>query len=409
MVVPTFDPGTGGSSGFLDNFTAGAGQVNSWMDRAQSRQISAQDAEIRRREEIRAQAQHELELPVKEAEVKAKTVTLAGQVAAGVQMNDLIANAGQEMPDIRASWLSTFSVNEPKQRLLMQDKVLGMADKYSSLKGFGEEIKQWHEAYAQGAMSDRARDMLMNRSEIANIKSDSAAQVAQLRTESSSQIQTLREQHQKEMADINAKNSVETTSQKLQNEGAYKVNEATIAAGKESMKNMGDVNRGIGILEEGIRTGSFAGKETQLERLGTLFGIEAKDLKDREQLQEVLGSAVLKRVNQTKGSISDKEMSLFDSYSASINKSPAGNLAIMRAYAKSLQRDVDIAKQIQSLRAAGKPEREIQSTINNFVLENPLFSPKEESAVTGESAVHGPDWSDEKEQRIQELRKKLGK
>tara|TARA_R110002096_G_scaffold139208_1_gene293467 strand:+ start:1370 stop:2923 length:1554 start_codon:yes stop_codon:yes gene_type:complete len=80
----------------------------------------------------------------------------------------------------------------------------------------------------------------------------------------------------------------------------------------------------------GVRTGFGAKFNMQLAQIGERLGMEVPKLAKTEQLFTILGSEVMARVSQTKGAVSDKEMALFEAFSAGPSKSVAGNLRILR-------------------------------------------------------------------------------
>jgi len=136
-----------------------------------------------------------------------------------------------------------------------------------------------------------------------------------------------------------------------------------------------DTSRGIQLLEEGARTGAFQTQEMFTKRVAELVGIDTNVAK-QEELNQLLGKQVMSMVQQTKGSVSNKEMALFQDYSASPSKTPEGNIAIMRALNRKAVRDMEMARIAENGRMEGKSSSEIQKDIINYRESNPLFDNK---------------------------------
>jgi 3D (Asp-Asp-Asp) domain-containing protein len=128
--------------------------------------------------------------------------------------------------------------------------------------------------------------------------------------------------------------------------------------------------------------------EKLLDEVRTGFGAEAvvkakrmlgADVANAEQLQTLLGDQVMARVAQTKGAVSEKEMELFQQYSANFGKTPEGNKKIVQFAKKAAERAKKISKVINDGFQSGKSPFEIQSAIieiqNNEPISDALSPP----------------------------------
>lgn len=147
---------------------------------------------------------------------------------------------------------------------------------------------------------------------------------------------------------------------------------AMILAGESAEGLHADASRGISLIEQGARTGLFQDQEIMAKKVLELFGAET-DVEGQEELNKLLGDQVMSRIQQTKGSVSDPEMKLFQDYSAAPNKSPEGNLAILRAVQRKAKRDLEVSRIIKEARRSGKSSADIGREVDAFIDKNPLF------------------------------------
>ena len=151
----------------------------------------------------------------------------------------------------------------------------------------------------------------------------------------------------------------------MRSAAAYKEREQvrdTAAIGRTQLASMGTV---IKLLDSGeVTTGLGTELGASIKRLGEFFGMKT-NVSDFELTQSILGSEVMAQIGLTKGAVSEKEMAYFTKISANPAKTTEGNLLILRAKAKIMERsireaaminrwdadDVGFAKQRQMLQA----------------------------------------------------------
>lgn len=184
----TFVPGESPSTGLRDAMSLVESQ-NSAMDRAQRRRLLEERASQERQLFNQQQAEYIATAPVRDATRRMEIASAQGKIAAGVQMQDLMTSAQSEMPNLRARWNATTQLEDPEERLMEQERVLGMADRFAGLKDVGSEIHQWHNLWAQATINQRTRDQLSGRLATAQIGADAKIKTAQEQTARSSMIQ----------------------------------------------------------------------------------------------------------------------------------------------------------------------------------------------------------------------------
>ena len=151
-------------------------------------------------------------------------------------------------------------------------------------------------------------------------------------------------------------------------------------------------------------------KETQalLDKVRTGFGAEAMTAAKRilpgvsvaneEQLQTLLGDQVMARVGETKGAVSEKEMDLFQQYSANFGKTTEGNKRIVAFAIKAAERAKKIDAVITSGLETGKSPFEIQREVKAIQDSEPLETTLGDAPATPQDA----------KTRLQEMKKRLG-
>lgn len=356
----------------------------SWIDRAQERSV-------RQQEQNQQRQQFEILKPVIQAKAQADQATALAGLQAAHRMEAMRTEAANVAPQALEDFLNATKIENVDLRAQELDRVAG---RYAWLENLPEnkpfittlndarakahvesisvgKLQQAKEASVLRAQTDESQ--IAQRASAAELKAKTDVEMKAMQQEMEKMKQenaNLRTQATTAGALDRAKITAGTAANRPGLQAAVKANEGFLTAGQSAMDGIRDAQRGLALLDQ-VRTGTGAGAELSAQRLGQLFGADVSTAKG-EELQRILGDAVLKRVNQTKGSISDKEMALFESYSASFGKSAEGNKAILSAYVQALNRSVDIAKMVNEKRQEGLSEREIQLEVNDFILNNPI-------------------------------------
>ncbi len=157
----TFDAQGGG----FRQSSASFGDAVSLMDRA---------AQSRREDEmLQLQKEaYEVQKPVIQAKAQADIASYGNKITAGKQDADLVAVANIQMPDIRQQWHDSMMIKDPATRLATQDQILGDAGRFSSVPGISEEVKTWHDQFAQASINQRTLDTIAGRSEVADANNE---------------------------------------------------------------------------------------------------------------------------------------------------------------------------------------------------------------------------------------------
>ena len=114
----------------------------------------------------------------------------------------------------------------------------------------------------------------------------------------------------------------------------------------------------LSTLDKVDDTGGFADFKNTLTKYAMSAGFDFTDdekekLANAEKFNQLSGEFVFKAISQTKGSISEKEMDLFQAMSPSMVNSKLGNRLMLEYAQKRANRDVELNKYIQGLKKQG--------------------------------------------------------
>lgn len=147
--------------------------------------------------------------------------------------------------------------------------------------------------------------------------------------------------------------------------------------GNNVYTDLANLKRGMKLLDSGIETGFGKNFEIGAKQLLNRFGVDTKNLAGEEELRKILGDQVMARIAQTKGAISNKEMELFQRWSANIGNTPEGNKAILNFQINALERAKTLTNKIRQWRKQGVSESDIEEKISHFRESNPLSTPEQ--------------------------------
>lgn len=146
---------------------------------------------------------------------------------------------------------------------------------------------------------------------------------------------------------------------------------SVVQAGRDARQSMAKTDRMLNMLESGTKTGFGQNWITTAKQALRTAGVKT-DTSDAEEIQVLMGDLVMKRVDETSGAVSEKEMDLFKEYSANYGKSPEGNIAILGFYKQKIQRDKEIANQVRGWQKQKLSSNDIEDNIYRYMDENPL-------------------------------------
>jgi hypothetical protein len=114
----------------------------------------------------------------------------------------------------------------------------------------------------------------------------------------------------------------------------------------------------LSTLDKVEDTGGFSNFKNTLKKYAMSAGYDFTDaekdqLANAEKFTQLSGEFVFKAISQTKGSISEKEMDLFQAMSPSMVNSKLGNRLMLEYAQKRADRDVKLNKYIQGLKKEG--------------------------------------------------------
>jgi len=116
----------------------------------------------------------------------------------------------------------------------------------------------------------------------------------------------------------------------------YQEGRNIINAAKKSLTTLDEMSK---LLERGLDTGPLAGLTADARAIVSSLGgtVDQQRVADAQQFRNLTMDLVMKRISQTKGSISEKEMAAFERSVAGLANTPQGNKQII-AMAKNLLR-----------------------------------------------------------------------
>jgi hypothetical protein len=294
-------------------------------------------------------------------------------------------------------------------------------------------VKAFQEQYAQDAMADKTADMLAGRVEVAGAQNETrlakttadneakikiaeanfAAREAALaakqqqfeeRQAHAMELQKLKGDQVKELEGVKGTTRAANAESNIKSKAALKVNETAMQEAQQATVDLRDYTTALNLLNDpAIRTGTGAELENAARRVGGIFGADMTQVKNIEQLQTLLGSTMLEKARNMKGSLSDKDVALLQRITPSVGKTNEGNIALLNLLIQKKNRDLEIGNFINTARREGATEREIQMDVFDYLQQNPLAveTPAAPAAATG--------LSPQEQTRLQELRAKLGK
>lgn len=155
--------------------------------------------------------------------------------------------------------------------------------------------------------------------------------------------------------------------------------ESALVAGRDANTRIGDIDRTMALLRNGTPSGYWTDKTLPIRQaaVGLGFGDERK-LGQIETLTADLGTRVMARIQETKGAVSNAEMDYFRKISASIGKTPYGNMLLLESERRVWERAAEIRAYALELRKIpGITPEEISDRLEQFKNENPIWSAEE--------------------------------
>ena len=141
-------------------------------------------------------------------------------------------------------------------------------------------------------------------------------------------------------------------NQAMATEGDWKARALTGRNTIQTVKTM------LSTLDKVDDTGGLEPFKNTLRKYAMSAGVdftdaEKEELANAEKFTQLSGEFVFKAISQTKGSISEKEMDLFQAMSPSMVNSKLGNRLMLEYAQKRANRDVELNKYIQGLKKQG--------------------------------------------------------
>tara|TARA_R110000782_G_scaffold244315_1_gene331087 strand:+ start:207 stop:1646 length:1440 start_codon:yes stop_codon:yes gene_type:complete len=137
-------------------------------------------------------------------------------------------------------------------------------------------------------------------------------------------------------------------------------------------------SRSLRLLEKGgIKSGGLAEFKTDMVVVMNSLGIPlpndmVEEAADAEEFRAQVGKFLFLNIQQTKGSISEKEMDIFKKISPNLDMSVAANKSLLKYIIARAEREKEKITFMQGLRKRGVPMRDRQDLVENWMLDNDL-------------------------------------
>jgi hypothetical protein len=137
-------------------------------------------------------------------------------------------------------------------------------------------------------------------------------------------------------------------------------------------------SRSLRLLEKGgIKSGGLAEFKTDMVVVMNSLGIPlpndmVEEAADAEEFRAQVGKFLFLNIQQTKGSISEKEMDIFKKISPNLDMSVAANKSLLKYIIARAEREKKKITFMQGLRKRGVPMRDRQDLVENWMLDNDL-------------------------------------
>ena len=156
-------------------------------------------------------------------------------------------------------------------------------------------------------------------------------------------------------------------------EYAVEENQALMDAGAEARQMLPQYDLGLSLLDK-VETGPLTEKINHAKKLANTFGmdIDMSSVADFEQLSPIFGQFLFQGIQQTKGSVSDKEMEIFKRINANYAYTTEGNKRLLQ-YAKGrAERDIALRNLVRDLRRQGASPDDVSMAADQFIQEHDL-------------------------------------
>ena len=142
---------------------------------------------------------------------------------------------------------------------------------------------------------------------------------------------------------------------------------------RHSVREMSELNTLKDMLSnEGFQTGAGAEAKLFAGNLLKTFGVDiglGDDLTQQGLFNHIKQNFMSKRFEETKGAISDKEVTLFDKSITSFANTTEGNLKLIEFMLAAEQKKINVSKEIERLQSdeLGLTEREVKKQLKAFI------------------------------------------
>lgn len=155
---------------------------------------------------------------------------------------------------------------------------------------------------------------------------------------------------------------------------------SALDGGRDAALKIGELDETMAYLQQGVPSGFWTDATMPIRQALTGLGIfDEAETARIEKITSDLGNRVMQRIQETKGAVSNAEMDYFRKISASIGKTPAGNLLLLEKERRVWERAQRMRNYALSLRDQNLTEKQISDALEAWRNDprNALFTPQE--------------------------------
>ena len=168
---------------------------------------------------------------------------------------------------------------------------------------------------------------------------------------------------------INLGGSADELRQKYTIEG----NQEHVNTGRDAQKSLPNYERGLELIKT-VETGAFEKTKNEFKKyaLSAGFDVDVDKIASFEELAPIFGKFLFEGIQQTKGSVSDKEMQVFERINANYGFTTEGNRRLLEFGKQKAEREIEIAKIVKRMRINGDHPYDVQTAVDDYIADNEI-------------------------------------
>lgn len=157
------------------------------------------------------------------------------------------------------------------------------------------------------------------------------------------------------------------------NELAIDENQSIYLRGADARQAIPRYNLALSLLDQ-VETGPLTERINAAKKYGQAFGfdVDPEKVANYEQLAPIFGKLTMEKIQETKGSVSNKEMEMFERMNANYQYSTEGNKKLIKFAKSRAERDVEIRALIRDMRKDGASPVDISEAVDMYIQQNDM-------------------------------------